>query len=452
MILISEQEGADGKLKYPDVFFTDKDLNNRYQYTYYLRCIDYLGHEGLPSEPVTVAPGDQTPPEPPQNMKIEVDGLKVNLSWESPDVPSPDMAGYHVYRSKRMNSGYLQANRTLLGNSTYSFTDNLTDPGEYFYYVAAVDSAGNEGGSFKDMADVQDVYPPAAPVGVTAEADSGKITLRWIANSEKDLWGYQVFRTVQRDDPSHYVLINSEPLTGTFFTDRLPAVSKNRFHYKVAAIDSSLNRSDYSDPVFGAMPDLTPPARPLIKKVTQQENALLVEWAPNVEADLKAYNVYRMNMNDSSSLHLNPRPVSRTVSRFTDLQVKPGIPYRYYITATDSSNNISAASEYFYATFVQDSRQETDNPVSSFKLSYRTGQKQVSLRWKLDSRPDFKGAIVFRSDGATFVPVTGLLRSDDYRDRDIEDDRSYTYRLHVFLHTGEVFKSKEIKVEVKAKK
>ncbi|MDR2886643.1 MAG: hypothetical protein LBV26_01365, partial [Bacteroidales bacterium] len=60
MILISAQAGADGKQKYPDVFFTDKNLNNSYRYTYYLRSIDYLGREGLPSAPVTIAPHDMT--------------------------------------------------------------------------------------------------------------------------------------------------------------------------------------------------------------------------------------------------------------------------------------------------------------------------------------------------------------------------------------------------------
>jgi len=451
MILISEQEGANGKKKYPNVFFTDKNLNNNYQYTYFIRCIDYLGQEGLPSETVTVAPQDQTPPEPPNNVYISIDGLSVNLKWENYN-PSPDMEGYHVYRSKRLNSGYVRANNTILDRDVFTFTDRLSEPGEYFYYVATVDSAGNEGESFKNMADVKDVYPPAAPRGLTAQADSGRITLRWIANREKDLMGYQVFRTVEKDNPLYYVLINAIPLTDTIFTDKLPSVSKNKFHYKVAAIDSSLNRSDYSDPTFGAMPDLLPPARPLIKKVTQLENALLVEWIPNVEADLKSYNVYRMNMSDSNTLRLNPMPVSRMVNRFTDIQVKPNVTYRYYITATDSSNNVSAASENYYATFVKDEPPIEDNPLSSFRISYKNGQKQVTLKWRIESRMPCKGVIVFRSDGTTFVPLTGLLKSNDYTDRDIENEGNYTYRLHVFLNNGELFKSEEIEVKVKIKK
>jgi hypothetical protein len=88
MILISAQAGADGKQKYPDVFFTDKNLNNSYRYTYYLRSIDYLGREGLPSAPVTIAPHDMTPPEPPRSVAVAVSGLLVSLTWENP-APSP---------------------------------------------------------------------------------------------------------------------------------------------------------------------------------------------------------------------------------------------------------------------------------------------------------------------------------------------------------------------------
>ena len=449
MILISENEGEDGAQKYPDVFFTDQNLDNNYQYTYFIRGIDYLGQEGAPSEPVTVAPQDQTPPEPPVNVTVSVDGLNVSLAWENPD-PSPDMEGYHVYRSKRMDSGYVRANRTILDRNTFSFIDRLEDPGQYFYYVAAVDYAGNEGESFKDMADVKDVYPPSAPRGLTAQADSGKITLRWLANTEKDLMGYQVFRTVDRNNTANYVLVNAQPLTDTVFVDMLPAISRNMFHYRVAAIDSSFNRSDYSAPTFGAMPDLTPPARPLIRSVSQMENALLVEWIPNAEDDLKWYNIYRMNMNDSVTMHLNPRPVSRSVNRFTDLQVNPNIPYRYYITATDSSNNVSAPSEYFYATFVQDEEPTAvNNPLTSFRASHNARQKQVALRWRFDGRPSLKGVIVFRSDGTNFVPLTGLLHSGDYTDKDIAEGNRYTYRLHVFFNSGEVFRSEEIVVSIK---
>ena len=447
MILISEHEGVNGKSKYPDVFFTDKSLNNNYQYTYFIRSIDYLGQEGLPSEPVTIAPQDKTPPEPPTKVSISVDGLEVSLFWANSN-PSHDLEGYHVYRSKRMNSGYVRVNKTKLDSNTFTFIDRLEDPGQYFYYVAAVDSASNESVSLKDMADVKDVYPPTSPRGLVAQADSGSITLRWIANHEKDLMGYQVFRTVEKNNPSQYVLLNSTPQTDTVFVDKLPVVSKNKFYYKVAAIDSSFNRSEYSEPTFGTMPDLIPPARPHIKVVSQLENALLVEWLPNVEEDLKSYNVYRVNMNDLTSILLSSKPISQRENSFTDLHVKPNVPYRYYVTATDSSNNISLPSEYFYAVFIRD-EVSANNPLSSFRVSYKNGQKQATLKWKLEGKNLYRGVVVYRSDGASFKPISGLIKTNDYTDKDIEENENYTYRLHLFLNSGAICKSEEIKIETK---
>jgi fibronectin type 3 domain-containing protein len=447
IVLVSETKEGTGT--YPKVFFVDTVLNNHYQYTYYIRGVDYLGNEGLPSETVTVAPQDRTPPEPPQRVSLTVDGMKVTLAWDHPDVPSADMEGYHVYRSKRLKSGYAHVNRKLLGRDVASYADNVPAPGEYFYYVASVDSAGNEGKSFGELAYVEDVYPPAAPRGLTAKADSGKITLQWLANHDPDLMGYQIFRTVEKDNPAYYVLLNAAPLTDTVFTDRLPPVSRNSFHYKVAAIDSALNRSDYSEPTFGVMPDLFPPQRPFIKRITQQDRSLLVEWIPNTDADLMHYHVYRMDLGDSAVRKLNLMPVRKDVDRFTDYQVTGDGRYRYHLTATDSAGNVSSPSEYFYAVYVEESP-AVKSPLLSFNASYSRRQKNVSLKWKLDGNAAVKGAIVYRSDGEqTFVPVTGLLKSSDCSDKNLAEGQTCTYRLHVFLDSGEVFKSEEIRIEVK---
>jgi fibronectin type 3 domain-containing protein len=54
-----------------------------------------------------------------------------------------DLAGYYVYRSEASTSGYTRLTDRVAG---IRFVDETAEPGvTYSYYVAAVDSAGNEG-------------------------------------------------------------------------------------------------------------------------------------------------------------------------------------------------------------------------------------------------------------------------------------------------------------------
>jgi hypothetical protein len=450
LIQISAQPDKSGKESYPKVFFADKQLHNNLSYTYFLKGVDYFGYESSASESATVAPRDQTSPEPPNEFNLSVDGLKVTLTWRNAN-PSSDLMGFRIYRSKRLKTGY-QAHTSLLATSVFTYTDRVADPGEYFYYVASVDSAGNEGVSYTNMADVADIYPPAAPRGLTAQSDSGQISLQWLANHEKDLKGYQVFRTIEKDNPNYYVLINSKAMTDTSFVDKLPFNARNKFHYKVAAVDSALNRSEYSDPVFGIMPDIQAPVQPFIKEVRKEEHSLVVEWLPNVEPDLKEYNVYRTNLSDTTVQHLNLKPVNAGVNLYTDYLIQPNVPYRYHLTVTDSANNISVPSEYFYAIFAADIAEEKTNPLIDFKVSYKPGQKQVSIKWKLKNTTGLKGVILSRKEDASFVPLTGLMSAKTYVDKYIEDKQQYTYRLHLFFNDGGELRSEDVNVSVRAKK
>jgi hypothetical protein len=124
-----------------------KDGNFQFDKTYYYRII-VVGSvqdpcaESLPSEAIAVPAKDTFPPQPPGNFHALFQDGTAYLLW----IPSPstDVAGYWVYRR---DPGVLQ--RRLLNPELItipSFKDSgLQVGGEYKYYVAAVDSHGNQG-------------------------------------------------------------------------------------------------------------------------------------------------------------------------------------------------------------------------------------------------------------------------------------------------------------------
>lgn len=93
-----------------------------------------------------------------------------------------------------------------------------------------------------------DTFPPAAPTGVIAVADTDGISLIWDENSEADLAGYLVLRAAAPDATLQPLTV--EPLTGTAYQDA-DVTAGGRYVYRVVAFDTAVppNSSPPSAPV-----------------------------------------------------------------------------------------------------------------------------------------------------------------------------------------------------------
>lgn len=83
---------------------------------------------------------DTTPPPPATDLKGRAFVDRVDLSWKG--VSAPDLKGYKVLRSKKPLSDFEE----IAVTEVPVFSDKLLEPKEAYYYrVASLDSAGNEG-------------------------------------------------------------------------------------------------------------------------------------------------------------------------------------------------------------------------------------------------------------------------------------------------------------------
>ncbi|MCC7205743.1 MAG: hypothetical protein IT323_00460 [Anaerolineae bacterium] len=156
--------------------------------------------------------------------------------------------------------------------SGVSFTDTFDGLGQgfYLYRVRAINAAGAPGawsGAYPPV-HIYDVTPPAPPILTGVAGGERSITVRWRANTERDLAAYHIWRAEDpaaladvRRLPPLAVLAPSPGVVAEAFTDAdLPAGVP--YHYRIAAIDTNGNLSRPSALAAGQAVDTSIPAPP----------------------------------------------------------------------------------------------------------------------------------------------------------------------------------------------
>ena len=127
--------------------YIDKNFKFGNNYRYLVRSVS-LGTEGaqvesLNSNPVSVSPRDIFPPSAPGPPRVAPSFGRLSIFF--PSNLEPDIAGYNIYRTTDPNlpkDRWTKMNQALLTRTT--FQDEKVESGrKYYYYVTAVDQAGN---------------------------------------------------------------------------------------------------------------------------------------------------------------------------------------------------------------------------------------------------------------------------------------------------------------------
>lgn len=131
--------------------YKDSAVENDITYYYIVRSVDSPAlpwKESLDSEPVFATPKDMTPPAAPSGLTV-VPGIgRIFLTWN--EGQERDIAGYHVYRTRKSGRDYERLTDKAVMRSTFS--DETAQPGvTYYYAVTAVDKAGNESARSKEQ-------------------------------------------------------------------------------------------------------------------------------------------------------------------------------------------------------------------------------------------------------------------------------------------------------------
>lgn len=436
--------------KTSDVFYSDTAVNNEKGYLYKLVSINYFGQESRFTEEFTVAIKDFIPPTSPHSFKVRafsVEGF-ARLTWDA--IEEADLNGFNIYSSQDPDATFTKLNDQLLSKETKMFDAKNLAVGGHYFVVSSVDIAGNETASGMMFGEVRDIEPPIAPRNLESKPESGKITLTWTANTEGDLMGYYIQKSLSDSNnlDNHYVIMNSEICTDNRYEIILPKNVKNEFVYRVVAVDTLYNISKPSINSLAQMPDVIPPKNPVLSNVgiSKDTSTILVSWIANADADLAGYKLFRRLFNDSTFTQVNYSLIPKDVIEYKDRSAEMGNQYVYAVRAVDNSKNESDLSNEFNYTL---KKKTSNSTITVTKYEYSSRKKEVFIQWKWQGEQELKGYVVYMmSDDGILKPFTGLSETNELRTKQVLDAKK-TFEIRAYTLKGEIIKSKLFVVDAR---
>ncbi len=245
--LIAEVPMAEATIRGTAVTWPDSDLQYGRVYAYRVRADSVRGGTSDYSNEARAVPLPSL--SPPANVKAQAGDGMIALRWDAVTTRTNGAAvggytGYNVYRGNEVGRvDVTPLNREPLAATGYR--DTAVENGkQYFYRVRAVDSPVMPWRESEDSGEVfaspRDLTPPEPPQGITVVPGIGRVFLTWNENRERDLAGYQIYRsekkggTVERLTPS---LIRR-----TTFSDESVKPGAT-YYYSLTAVDQSGNES-----------------------------------------------------------------------------------------------------------------------------------------------------------------------------------------------------------------
>ncbi len=229
---------------------------------YAIRFVNSSGQKAAFSNFLLVEPTAKVA-EAPNSLAARTTEEAISLDWVAPqtnvDGSKPvNLLGFNIYRSGSEKETAKILNATPIGNPRFS--DKFFEFNQkYFYFIRAV-SLGSNGEPLESLESnivnviPQDIFPPEAPSAITIAAAPNNLALFFAANLEKDIAGYKIFRSTNRELPFlQWQNLTEELLTTNTFQDKNVESGKTYYYYLVA-VDKAGNVSRPSEIVSETAP------------------------------------------------------------------------------------------------------------------------------------------------------------------------------------------------------
>ena len=229
---------------------------------YAIRFVNAAGQKAGFSNALLIEPTSKVAAAP-TSLSAEPSQDAIHLKWQAPrtnvDGSTPvSLLGYNIYRSTSEKEPGKLLNKTPV--TAAALDDEFFEFGkEYYYFVRAVsvgtqaepvESAESNILKFKPI----DTFAPSAPAAITVAAAPNVISIFFAVNPEKDVVGYNIYRSTDKDLPKdQWTLLTPELLKANTYQDTRLESGKTYYYY-LTATDKFGNISEPSEVVSETAP------------------------------------------------------------------------------------------------------------------------------------------------------------------------------------------------------
>ncbi|MFC1920494.1 fibronectin type III domain-containing protein [Chloroflexota bacterium] len=373
------------------------------------------------------------------------DGINVSFQYFIKNI-EPDDCWLQTYNGTDYQNWYDLSGGN--NNSWNQFSQVITDS-QYLiagFRIRFDSSLGSNGDEvyIDDVMITTDTTPPSDPTGLAATGGAEQIDLDWTANSDSDLWGYNIYRGTETGNYTEQ--LNSYPVPNTYYTDT-PLYGGGTYYYAIKAVDYGNNESGYSNEAWDTATD-APPAVPTGLSATGNitNEAVELNWDDNAETDGITYTIYRSPINNSSYSELASLVAT---SNYTDSNLYGGRTYYYKVSAVDSANPVA----YSSANASEVSAVATDlSPSAPASVNATAGNEEILIEWIESIEPDVVGYKVWRgeSTGSCTELLDTLGTVNNYTDTPLYGGGQYFYVVTAFDEANPVSYGSANSTEVNA--
>lgn len=339
--MITKHDALGGESASRGVQYSDRTgLEDLTRYYYRVTAFEYPDQETSPSDVVSAVTKGKPPL--PKDLKAK-SGLvkKVELSWTAN--LQDDVEGYKLFWSKDKGGPFLILKR-IEGRATVNYTDDaregapLEDHVTCYYAMRTYNRVGVDS-DLSEVVAATTKARPSKPSSLKGEAMKVKSApLTWLANPEKDIVFYRVFRKAASGS-GNFSDVAKIPTPETRYLDKALADGEVYF-YKIQAEDGDGLLSAFSDEIR-----VQTKARPMSPDPVSgvfQNGSVELKWRPGPEVDIAHYRIY-----EKSYWSTEPVPgVDPVTSPFVKFKItlEQGKKKTYVVTSIDRDGLESAYS------------------------------------------------------------------------------------------------------------
>lgn len=330
--------------------------------------------------------GKRKPPLPPVEripQRVEISGFQrgdsVILSWKMPARNAKannllNIDSIDIYRLAEPLSSPLTlseeefANRSTriknfpvkaddFGLKTMTYTDKLEFANQAVrlrYAVRFVNKSGQKA-AFSNFLLIEPTAKLAkSPTSLATNLTQDAVELTWTApatnidgSTPVNIIGYNVYRTASKKEAAKQ--LNKTPVNDTKYQDKFFEFGKEYSYFiRVVSLGSNSEpiESQESNIIEITPKDTFAPSAPAAITVAAAPGTISIFFAVNPEKDIAGYKIYRSTEADLDKNKwelLTPELIK--ANTYQDKAIETGKTYYYYITATDTSGNVSELSE-----------------------------------------------------------------------------------------------------------